>query len=314
MYNILNFIFYFLYLKLVKETVKKQPELKFYLLESIELCDFASRGFTKLGFQELLKGMANLLALRKVFLRNNGITDECSTEIEQLFNCSKVACIDLSYNSLTKITIKIISQVLSTKSNMEWLDLSSNEFSSDGPSIRILCNSLKGHLSLAHFGITFKEKAGDNIFGSLFKKSLSTKNPITSMQFRNSTFTLKSFSALTILLMPPKPKSLEINYLTAISFKNCYLNSEMINKLASVLKINRTLVKLDLSYNGLNSEQLNRFIEILKKDNRTLAHIDLSGNYLDDNFAIEFSKMLKENNVLYLFDISKNPVKIHNTN
>lgn len=54
--------------------------------------------------------------------------------------------------------------------------------------------------------------------------------------------------------------------------------------LAKGLKMNRTLVKLDISHNALKPSMTSFLTESLL-DNETLTIIDISHNFLDDSFA-----------------------------
>lgn len=77
--------------------------------------------------------------------------------------------------------------------------------------------------------------------------------------------------------------------------------------MATALKFNRTLVKLDLSRNCLKSCVAKYILEACI-DNVTLSELDLSGNFLDDYFARDFANVLKNNQSLYKVDIGNNPI------
>lgn len=133
------------------------------------------------------------------------------------------------------------------------------------------------------------------------------------MDLRNSTFTEKTFSDLIHQLLSNaenKKKNLKLKepyHITGLSFKYCFLKGVMIKQLAKILESNRTLVKLDLSCNGLSSIMGNELIKSLIK-NDTLAFLDLSYNCLGDEFAFPLAKLLEENRVLYEVTISNNQV------
>ena len=106
----------------MKETVKQRPELKYYLLDSIDLSGFENKGFSKAGLQELLKGIQNLVSVRKLLLQNNGIPDECSLEIGEFVKSQKIQYLNLSYNKLGKIAAQFIGQSLSSTSHLIWFE------------------------------------------------------------------------------------------------------------------------------------------------------------------------------------------------
>ena len=109
-------------LRQLKESVKRQPELRFYLLEEVVLSGYEKKGFTKQGFQELLKGVANLVSLRKVVMSHNGITDECAEEVCELIKNNKIRYLDLSVNKLGKQSAQAMTQVLTETSHLVWFE------------------------------------------------------------------------------------------------------------------------------------------------------------------------------------------------
>jgi len=82
--------------------------------------------------------------------------------------------------------------------------------------------------------------------------------------------------------------------LTALNLKFCFLNFDQIKKLADCLRFNKTLVKLDLSNNGLCSPVVNYLIEALRV-NIYVSELNLHGNNLNDEFAVQFAELLGHN-------------------
>lgn len=104
-------------------------------------------------------------------------------------------------------------------------------------------------------------------------------------------------------------KSISSNecYLTGLSLKFCYLSFEHLLDLASGIRFNKTLVKLNLSNNGFKSPMVKFLLDSLL-DNVCLMELDFGGNFLDDSFANDLALVLEHNPVLYKVDISKNPI------
>ena len=96
-------------------------------------------------------------------------------------------------------------------------------------------------------------------------------------------------------------------YITALSFKFCYLEFSDIMLLADGIKFNNSLVKLDMSNNGIKACVLRFFLEAME-DNCTLADWDISGNFLDDEFMADLAHLLEDNQTLHTIDISNNPI------
>lgn len=118
---------------------------------------------------------------------------------------------------------------------------------------------------------------------------------------RNSFYSKSSMDYLCHCLEAPE------YCLTALSLKYCFLSFEHMLQLSNVLRFNKTLVKLDLSNNGLKSCTANFLMEAVEINNH-LSDLRLHGNFLDDVFAERLAEVLISNQVLYTVDISKNPI------
>ena len=96
-------------------------------------------------------------------------------------------------------------------------------------------------------------------------------------------------------------------YLTTLSLKFTYPNFEQLLELASALRFNKTLVRLDLSSNALRPQAC-RFLLDALLDNVSLVDLNLSSNFLDDEFAGDLAIVLGQNPVLWRVDIGRNPI------
>lgn len=76
--------------------------------------------------------------------------------------------------------------------------------------------------------------------------------------------------------------------LTALNLKFCFLTFEQIKALSDALRFNKTLVKLDLSNNGLVSPVANYLVDALRV-NIYISEVNFHGNTLDDVFAIQLA-------------------------
>lgn len=130
---------------------------------------------------------------------------------------------------------------------------------------------------------------------------LQAKKPALSLNLRNSKLTKNAFDYLARTLVNPE------FYLTALNLKFCFISFEQAMQLANILRHNKTLVKLDLSNNGLKSCVVHYLLESITP-NQYLSEVNFSGNFLDDDFAQDLSLVLKENGVLNKVDISENPI------
>lgn len=259
----------------------RQPAFKQYSVEKVDVSGYEGRGFDREALRELIRGLRNLIAIREVVLRGNGIGDDCCEEVAELLRNPDIKCLDLSSNGLGKHSALAMSQALAETSHLVWLEyfllqgrsVSRNVFAKDFVSTKGILAGLKSHTALFHLGISLDERSSELLCPTLFAKGGGEKS-INSLNLRDSKFTLKAFTSLTQLLARPRSKA-ELYHITgssfkmvALSFKHCYLTQEMVEKLASVVRLNRTLVKLDLSSNGFQCREGEAVINALKVKGR----------------------------------------------
>ena len=131
------------------------------------------------------------------------------------------------------------------------------------------------------------------------------KNPSSiSLNMRNSNFDNSKTCFTTLSRCMGSHNDYK---LTALNLKFCFLKFNHIKILADALRINKTLVKLDLSNNGLTPRVANYMIEALE-NNIYLSEINFHGNALNDEFAAAVAMLLEHNQVLFKVDISANPI------
>lgn len=119
-------------------------------------------------------------------------------------------------------------------------------------------------------------------------KLLQPKKGGLSLEMRNSDISINAMTHLSNSLSNGN------FYLVALSLKYCYLDFDQLLRLGEGIKYNHTLVKLDLSNNGLKACILKFFLESLV-DNTSLADLKLAGNFLDNEFAVDLAHLLEYN-------------------
>ena len=153
---------------------------------------------------------------------------------------------------------------------------------------------------MQHIGLTVPEKQSDSLI-----KILAPKKAPMSLNIRNSKISDKAFDYLCNKCINFKP-GFEVA-LTGLSLKFCFLSFEHCLQLQDSLTFNKSLIKLDLSNNGLKSSTAKYILEALYT-NQTLSEISFANNFLDNEFAKDLAKVLECNQVLYKVDISQNPI------
>ena len=119
---------------------------------------------------------------------------------------------------------------------------------------------------------------------------------------RNTTFSPNAMNYLGNVIQSPAC------YITALSFKFCFLEFNDVLTIAEAMRFNKTIVKLDLSKNAIKSVTIKWLLDSLV-DNYCLAHLDLSGNYLDNEFSVDLAHLLETNQQLHTVDLSNNPIE-----
>ena len=177
-----------------------------------------------------------------------------------------------------------------------------NDFDHEPSIIQTIIQGLKkqgGLEGMQHVGLTVQEKLSDQLV-----RMAQPKKPPMSLNIRNSKLADKSFDYLCKCLVSHPPHEVA---LTGLSLKFCFLSFEHCIHLADALQFNKSLIRLDLSNNGLKSCTA-RFILDSLLINQTLSEISFAGNFLDNAFARDLAYVLESNQVLYKVDISQNPI------
>jgi len=242
-------------------------------------------------------GIDRLPCIRAVSLKNNGIADEHDKEILALMSIVKVKSLDLSCNSMEKLGGQIGKKLRDEVTHFQWIDLTQNLFYNDINANTAIIQGFKKQKDLIYAGLT-SHGPQTEMMASL----IQPKRPGMALNMRNSTI---SKQCLTYLCNNMTNYSY---YITALSFKFCFLEFNQLLMLGDGIKFNKTIVKLDLSHNAFKACWVKFFLESLL-DNYCLAHLDLSHNYLDNEFAVDLSHLLESNQTLHTVDISNNPIE-----
>ena len=246
---------------------------------------FKERRISRSGLRELLDGLEILPCIRSLNLSNNGITDEFDKEVLAIFDLSKIKAINLSFNNLKTLALQIAKKLRDEVFHITWLDMTMNDFDNDTQTVNTLINGLKKQFKMIYVGLTVQNAQSDQLVRILQAR----RPPISqSLNMRNSRLTLKSLDYLSRCMMAQ-----DFN-LTALNLKFCFLTFDHVKKLADALRFNKTLVKLDLSNNGLCSPVANYLIDSLRV-NIFVSEVNFHGNTLDDVFAEQLADLLKHN-------------------
>jgi Ran GTPase-activating protein (RanGAP) involved in mRNA processing and transport len=137
---------------------KKKADIKLtpdqLSLEKIDLSGFRNKRFSRSGLKELIEGISLLPCIRTVILKDNGITDDCETEILELISNPMIKCIDLSKNNIGPRLANAIGRKLKDEvAHIQWIDLTQNEFYNDNASNSAIVQGLKKQPKLYYAGL-----------------------------------------------------------------------------------------------------------------------------------------------------------------
>ena len=248
-------------------------------------------------------GIDRLLMIKSVSLKNNGICDDHEREILALLSITKIRNVDLSCNNINRLAGHIGRKLRDEITHLRWFDITQNDYVHD-PKEQVMAaranadiiSGLKKQKELAYAGVSTKGPQSDAM-----AHLIAPKRPAIALNMRNSTV------AESAMIYISQALANQHYYITAISFKFCFLEFDDLLLLADGVKFNRSLVKLDLSNNCFKSCQVKFLFEALL-DNCSIADLDFSGNFLDDEFAVDLAHLLESNATLHTVDISNNPI------
>jgi hypothetical protein len=276
-------------LKIAK--LKKMKDNK-YLIHHLNLSNYSDKGINLILFKRVVEGIKILKSVQDLNLRNNNLDDSYSDVICELFSVENLKRINLSYNSLTKSTAKKLTNVIKNSSKLEYLDLSYNPFNLDEYSCSTICLAIKSHPNLFHFGLC--DSTRDSGI-----KYLLFKNDLKSIILDDSRYKSKTFEYFTKILQDKKFS------LAILSLKYTKIDLFCAASIEKGLKMNKTLVYLNLYSSGISDPAASRIISSLEH-NQSLIELDLGANYLGGVFCKSFSKVLQFNSHLQKVILSKN--------
>lgn len=149
---------------------------------------------------------------------------------------------------------------------------------------------------MIYVGLSAQESQIDQVV-----KLLAPKKAPMGLNIRNSKLTKPSVDYLTKMLANSE------TMLTGLNLKYCFLPFDFVLPLSNGLRVNKNLIKLDLSNNGLIPAVARYLLDALTV-NMSVTEVNFHGNFLDNEFAVDLSYLLEQNVVLNTIDISANPI------
>ena len=252
------------------------------LIKESDLSHFSGKDITPDLLYRVLDGFKALKSLEEINLSHNGMGDEFIDVICDFLMLKGLTKLNLSFNKLTKISVKKLVATLKGCKRLLYLDISYNDFTSDKYSCILLCGALKECDKIAHFGIN--DSSGDSSLRFINNHSSS----LTSINLEDSKFKKKNWETLSKILL-----------------KFCTMNYNFTQNLIKALRKNNTLIYLNLYNTALGDLQGTKIIFAFEK-NEILEELDLGSNFLSIQFCQAFGHVLRNNYHLRKVNISKN--------
>jgi hypothetical protein len=310
-----------------------------HMATEIDLSNFKNKSFKSVLFKEFAESIIDMRALQALVLQNNGIGDKHVESLELVFFNTNIRKIDLRGNLIGKACAAYIGKMLREISHLEWLDLSRNCFSSYEKPLKIIAQGLKKQKGLQHLCIDINlrdvgtpslinvseasTKSKQDKMVDVYVKLLHSQPKIRSMALIDTKINKWGMANVAraldpVVKKPPKKTDqlaggqekkskgfFHARNVNGLSFKYCYLQLVEVRILCLALKVNRTLIKLDLSNNAMSSVS-GSLINAALRENQTLMDLNLSRNKLCDIFAEGLAGSLRINCTLQKCDISGN--------
>lgn len=112
-----------------------------HMITKIDLSGFNQ--VSRSSIKELLESCEMMPCLKTLSLRNNGITDDYSTEILAIFDNKGITNVDLSQNLMKKLGNEIGRKLKDECTHIQWIDLTQNNFDNDVPTVTMIITGLK---------------------------------------------------------------------------------------------------------------------------------------------------------------------------
>ena len=278
-------------MKLQLQKLKKQGDTTI-LIKYLNLSNFKGKNITKDLLKRVSDGLKMLKSVEILDLSNNDINDYYSDEIADFVGIESIKRINLRSNDIGKTTGKKIISVLKNIKTLEFIDLSYNPVCQDEFFCSSICMILKNYENLYHLGLsdTSREAA---------VKLLFNRKSMRSLNLDDNKYKYKTYEYLSRVLTDKKISLSELS----LKFATIDVLSSMY--LEKIIKLNRTLIFINLYSVGLNDHSGSLVVSSLISNN-TLIELNLGNNFLSNEFCNSFKSSVPYNRMIKIIDISKN--------
>ena len=264
------------------------------LIKKLDISHFEGKEITPELLYTVLEGLKALKSVEEIDLSHNGLGDMFIDVISEYLMLKGLYKINLSYNKLTKASVKKLVATLKGCRRLLSLDVSYNPFNVDEYSCILICSALKECDKITHFGINDASRESAIRF-------INTHPTLTSVNLEDSRYKKRAWESLSRILSKKKKYKL-----TRLSLKFCKLDFIYgVQTLIKAFRRNITLVYLNLYNTALDDVSGAQVISSFC-NNKVLEELDLGANFLSIHFCKAFGRVLRVNNILRKVNITKN--------
>ena len=274
------------------DKLRRMKDTKTLIKES-DLSHFEGKEMSPDLLYKVIDGFKALRSIEEVNLSHNGLGDESIDVICDFLMLKGLTKINLSFNKLTKVSVKKLVATLKGCKRLLYLDVSYNEFNVDKYSCILVCGALKECDKIYHFGIN--DASGDSSL-----RFVNSHPTLTSINLEDSLFKKRNWESLSKILSNTKKFKIE-----NLSLKFCTIRLKFSESLIKAFRKNVTLKYLNLYNTGIDDECGPQIIFAFLK-NETLEELNLGANKLRTNFCKAFGAVLRVNFTLRKVNITKN--------
>ena len=263
------------------------------LIKEFDLSHFEGKEMIPDLLYKVIDGFKALRSVEEINLSHNGLGDDCIDVICDFLMLKGLTKLNLSFNKLTKSSVKKLVATLKGCKRLLLLDVSYNEFNLDKYSCILVCGALKECDKIEHFGIN--DTSGDSSL-----RFINNHPTLISVNLEDSLYKKKNWDSLSKIISNTKKFKIE-----NLSLKFCTIKLDSALSLIKAFKKNNTLKYLNLYNTGLNDLTGPQIIFAFAQ-NQSLQELDLGANKLSTNFCKAFGAVLRTNFHLRKVNITKN--------
>ena len=274
------------------DKLRRMKDTKVLIKES-DLSHFEGKEMIPDLLYKVIDGFKALRSVEEINLSHNGLGDDCIDVICDFLMLKGLTKLNLSFNKLTKSSVKKLVATLKGCKRLLLLDVSYNEFNLDKYSCILVCGALKECDKIEHFGIN--DTSGDSSL-----RFINNHPTLISVNLEDSLYKKKNWDSLSKIISNTKKLKIE-----NLSLKFCTIKLDSALSLIKAFKKNNTLKYLNLYNTGLNDLTGPQIIFAFAQ-NQSLQELDLGANKLSTNFCKAFGAVLRTNFHLRKVNITKN--------